>query len=458
MQTLLTSAVRGKPADYVEVRLEESHITRIEYRGKDIETLGQTTSYGGNVRALVNGGWGFVAFNSLEGLSSKVEAAIAQARLIGGMRGEASHLASAPVVVDRVPLNVKRDPRSVPLNHKKDVLDTYNGLVLGYGKGVTSSSIRYLDKHTTLWFANSEGSYIEQEKMDTSGSVSAIATRGSDTQQGRVGFGGTHDWDVVNGLEDSVKKACDIATRLLDAPTVEGGVYTVVLDPILAGIFAHEAFGHLSEADFVYENPNMKQIMVLGKRFGAEALSIYDTGLDVGARGHVMYDDEGVRTEKTYLIKNGVLTGRLHSRETAGKMGERPTGNARAVDYKHPPIVRMRNTCIERGEASFEDMLKHIRLGVYAVESYGGQTNGEMFTFSAGQAYMIRDGRIAEMVRDVNLTGNVFQTLKDIDMIGADFCTHESAGGCGKGAQSPLPTSEWAPHIRIHNVVVGGKR
>lgn len=458
MQTLLTSAVENKPADYVEIRVEESHVTRIEYRGKDIESLGQATSYGGNVRALVNGGWGFVTFNHLDELERKVDIAIAQARLIGERRGEASRLAPVPVVVDRVPLDVKRDARSVSLEQKKAVLDHYNSIVLGYGKGVSSSSIRYLDKYTKLWFANSEGTYIEQEKMDVSGSIAAIATRGRDTQQGRVGFGSTSDWDVVLGLDDKVTHACEVASKLLDAQPVEGGVYTVILDPQLAGVFAHEAFGHLSEGDNVYENPSLKEVMVLGKRFGSPILNIYDTGLTKGARGYVVYDDEGVKTEKTYLIKEGVLVGRLHSRETAGKLGERPTGNARAINYKYPPIVRMRNTSIELGEASFEDMIRDIKLGVYAVDSYGGQTNGEMFTFSAGHAYMIRDGKIAELVRDVNLTGNVFQTLKDIDMVGRDFCVHESAGGCGKGPQSPLPVSHWAPHIRIRNVVVGGKR
>ena len=118
----------------------------------------------------------------------------------------------------------------------------------------------------------------------------------------------------------------------------------------------------------------------------------------------------------------------------------------------------MRNTSIERGQASFDDMVKDVKLGVCAIQSYGGQTNGEMFTFSAGEGYMIREGKVAELVRDVNLTGNVFQTLQDIDMVGADFCTHEMAGGCGKADQGPLPTSEWAPHIRIRNVVVGGNR
>jgi len=458
LKALLTAAVMRKPADYIEVRVEESVVTDIAFRGKEVDNLGQSVRFGGNVRALVDGGWGFVSFNSLGDLDKKVIEAIGQARLVSSHTREKLVLAPVPVVVDTVQLDVKTDAREVSLAKKKEVLDGYNSIILGYGRNVTSSSITYFDHYRKIWFANSEGTYVEQEKMDVAGAISAIANRGSDTQQRQVGFGSTKDWNVVLALEKQVEAACGVASRMLDAPSVAGGQYTVILDPLLAGIFAHEAFGHLSEADNVYENPELQKVMVLGRRFGGPELSIYDTGLDEGARGHIVYDDEGVRTEKTYLIAGGLLVGRLHSRETAGKMGEHATGNARAIDYRHAPIVRMRSTSIERGKASFEDMIKDVKLGVYAIQSYGGQTNGEMFTFSAGEGYMIRDGKVAELVRDVNLTGNVFQTLQDIDMVGVDFCTHEMAGGCGKADQGPLPTSEWAPHIRIRNVVVGGKR
>ena len=107
----------------------------------------------------------------------------------------------------------------------------------------------------------------------------------------------------------------------------------------------------------------------------------------------------------------------MHSRETAAKLGEKPTGNARAASYKHEPIVRMTNTYIDKGDASFNDMIKDVKHGLYALDMIGGQTSIEMFTFSAAYGYMIRDGQLAEMVRDVVLTGNVFETMKNVDMI-----------------------------------------
>ncbi|MCL4424270.1 MAG: TldD/PmbA family protein, partial [Firmicutes bacterium] len=327
---------------------------------------------------------------------------------------------------------------------------------------IVSASIRYFDKFSRLHFANSEGSYIEQEKMDMGCNVAATAAANGQSQSAHTGFGGSNDFSFIVGKEKEVEEVCHTAISLMRAEPIVGGQYPVILDPHLAGVFIHEAFGHLSESDGLHENENMRKVMTLGTRFGQEFLNVYDSGLDEGARGHLVYDDEGVRTQKTYLIKNGVLVGRLHSRETAGKMGEEPTGNARAITYQFPPIVRMRNTCIEPGEASFEDLLRGVNLGVYAKGAYGGQTNGEMFTFTAGEAYMIRlaslNGQVAELVKDVTLTGNVFRTLKNIDLIGRDFTIFDSAGGCGKGGQMPLPVSHWAPHVRIQNVVIGGKK
>jgi TldD protein len=245
---------------------------------------------------------------------------------------------------------------------------------------------------------------------------------------------------------------------LLSAPPVRGGKYPVIINPRLAGVFAHEAFGHLSESDFVYESERMKELMVLGKRFGPDILDIVDDGTIPGLRGTHKYDDEGVKTRKNYLIKGGILVGRLHSRETAAKMGEQPTGNARAIGYQHQPIVRMTNTYIDKAGASFEDMRRDVKLGLYALDMVGGQTSMELFTFSAAYGYMIRDGEIAELVRDVVLTGNVFETLMNIDMIGNTVEWPPAGGGCGKGGQSPLPVGLGGPYLRIQNVVVGGRQ
>jgi TldD protein len=258
------------------------------------------------------------------------------------------------------------------------------------------------------------------------------------------------------GLHEQVQRMSRHAVELLSAPQVKGGEYPVVLDPVLAGVFVHEAFGHLSEADFVYENERLHEIMTLDKKFGSEELNIIDDATITGLRGSYKYDDEGTPATKAYLIREGRLVGRLHSRETAAKMAEKPTGHARAISYHYPPIVRMANTYIEPRSVSFEDMIADIKEGVYAKNWYGGTTSMEMFTFSAGETYMIRNGKIAEAMRPVVLTGNVFTTLQNIDAIGSDLEMNQG-GGCGKGGQMPLPVSNGSPHIRIQHCLVGGK-
>jgi TldD protein len=173
--------------------------------------------------------------------------------------------------------------------------------------------------------------------------------------------------------------------------------------------------------------------------------------------GSYRFDSEGVPSRKIYLLHEGKLTGRLHSRETAALMAEEPTGNARAISYGHEPIVRMSNTYLEPRDCPFERMLAETPDGLYAKGFLGGQTDMEMFSFSSEEAFRIRDGKLAERVRDVVLTGNVFYTLEHIDAIGNDLKMYGGLGGCGKGGQSPLRVADGGPHVRIRDVVIGGK-
>jgi TldD protein len=448
----LADEFKKHKADYLEARLEESRTSQIVYRGKTLESIGRSSASGGNVRALDRGGWGFTSFNSFDGAADRLSLAVEQARAAGS---GTSGLAYVKPVQDRVPSGVARDPVDIPLADKKVLLDEYNELIWQTPR-IQTSSIGYGDSRKKVIFLNSEGSFIVQERADVTLRLTAIAAKDGEVQQVGLSLGSRGDFDTIRNLHDDVREMAENAVNLLSAPEVKGGEYTVVLDPILAGVFVHEAFGHLSESDFVYENDKMREIMTLGKQFGAPVLNIVDSAAQPGLRGSYKYDDEGTPSVKTYLIREGKLTGRLHSRETAAKMGERPTGNARAINYRYPPIVRMTNTYIEPGETSFEEMIADIKEGIYAKNWYGGMTSMEMFTFSAGETYMIRDGKIAEAVRPVMLTGNVFTTLQNIDAIGNDLDMNEG-GGCGKGGQMPLPVSNGSPHIRIQKCLVGGK-
>jgi TldD protein len=447
----LAAIIAKQKAEYIEVHLEESQSSHLTYRGKNLESSDKTCSVGGNIRALVKGGWGFVSFNSLDNLENKAKQVVEQAALVGG--GGAKINPTSPIV-DKVVGEVKQNPVDIPLSQKKDILDEYNEII-GKTPKLRTSSIGYSDAYRKYFYINSAGSFIEQERADVTLRTTAIAAEGSEVQQVGLSLGSRGDFNAIKGLQTQIKEMSDNAVKMLAAPQAKGGEYTVVLDPILAGVFVHEAFGHLSEADHVYENPQLRQIMTIGKQFGADNLNIVDGAAVPGLRGSYKYDDEGIPAQKTYLVQKGVLTGRLHSRETAANMQEKLSGNARAINYRYPPIVRMTNTYIEAGKASFQDMIADIKEGIYVKNWYGGTTSMEMFTFSAGEAYMIRNGRIAEMLRPVVLTGNLFSTLKNIDAIGNDLDMNEG-GGCGKGGQSPLPVSNGSPHIRIQRCLIGG--
>jgi TldD protein len=376
-----------------------------------------------------------------------------QATLVGN---KDVSLAETGVINDVVKTQVDVDPADVSLIDKHDLCQKYNNIILSSNK-VQTSSVRYVDSHSTLYFANLEGSFIVCENIFCGVSVMAMAKDGMDVQQAYNSIGDLRGYSKVEIFEESCEEVTKRAVDLLSAKPVDAGKYTVIVDPKLCGVFTHEAFGHLSEADFIYENQKLREIMKIGKRFGSDELSIVDDGTLAGEAGYNKYDSEGTPTQKTYLIKDGILTNRLHSRETAAKMNEKPTGNARAISYGSEPIVRMTNTYMESRDQTFEEMLAGVDDGIYAKGSLGGQTNTEMFTFSAEEAYKIKDGKICEQVRDVVLTGNVFETLMNIDAIGNDRILFGGLGGCGKGGQSPLRVSDGGPHTRIKDVTIGGR-
>jgi len=455
MQNEIQAAIESSQADYTEIRIEERESTTVVYRGHDLETASAVIDAGGIARCMCrDGGWGVATFNDRKDLPSKVQQAYECARVASSM--EPIELAAIPVFEDQIACALRHDFRGVSMADKVKLAAAYNAILLQHSDQIVDTSTVYMDTFSRVSFANSEGTFIQEERPMVTLYAVAIARDGDNVQTATESRSGQNGFDFVQGREEQVQSAAQRAVDLLRAETVVGGQYPVITNQRLAGVFIHEAFGHLSESDFVYENPKAQEMMVLGRRFGPDILTVFDDGSLPGLRGTHKYDDEGTPTGRSDLIKSGILVGRLHSRETAAKMGEKPTGNARATGYRYAPIVRMTNTAIEGGDTSFEDMIKDIKLGVYACDMYGGQTALENFSFSSAYAYMIRDGQVAEMVKDVILAGNLFTTLMSIDAIGNDFEWSQSGGSCGKG-QGGLPVTFGAPHIRIQNVVIGGK-
>ncbi|MDB9303382.1 TldD/PmbA family protein [Nodularia spumigena CS-591/12] len=440
--------------DYLVIRLEQSEGTDILLRGDQVETLSEGIAIGGHIRACYKGGWGFSSFNQLASIKERIEEAIAAARMVGDEKTILAPIEPVQAVC-QLPLTGS-DPRKIPVWQKKELCDRYTDVLKSVDPRITTTSVRYADSAQKVIIATSEGTLIQQSWVDMEMRFAATARNGETVQTGKETTGSRTAYEDLTALDEQVKGAAQRAIAALTIPTVKGNTYTVVIDPILTGLFVHEAFGHLSEADMAYENPDLLEVMTIGRRFGTEELQIFDGAAPEGHRGSYFYDDEGTPSTTTQLIKDGILVGRLHSRETAGKLEEAPTGNARCLNYHFNPIVRMTNTWIQRGKTPVADLFSDIKSGVYARNWLGGMTNGEMFTFSAGEAWMIRNGKIAEPVRDVTLSGNAFQTLADIEAIGDDFYWDES-GGCGKSGQNGLAVGCGGPSLRIRDVVVGGE-
>ena len=457
MKDRLTAAVKQSRAGYTEIRVERTWSSAVAFRGRRLETATVSEDQGGFVRVLNQGcGWGIASFTSLDDLPAMVARANELSRAV--RLDEPIRLAAtAPQTADAV-LDLDGDVRGIPLSEKKQLLDTYNTAMLAVSNLVVDTQASYRDEVSEVWYVNSEGTSLYQLRPEVVVSGTAIGRRNGSIEKGLESIGLRKGWNSVQGFEDQFRVVARRAVDLLEAPRVRGGAYPVILDNELAGVFIHEAFGHLSEADFVYENPQAREMMTLGRRFGKPVLNAGDNGAAQGLRGTLPYDDEGTPTQDTVLIRDGILVGRLHSRETAARLGEQPTGNARAISFRHPPIVRMTNTYIAPGKqgVGFEDLIRDIKLGVYACGAFGGQTMLENFSFTAGWGYMIRDGHVAELVKDVVLAGNLFQTLDRIDHIAGDFAWNQMGGGCGKGGQFPLPVTEGAPHVRIEEALIGG--
>ncbi len=260
--------------------------------------------------------------------------------------------------------------------------------------------------------------------------------------------------DAIKDLDEEVGQTVKTSEEFIrHAKPVTPGKYPVILSPEAAGVFAHESFGHKSEADFMLGDKTMMEEWKIGRKVGSEILSIIDDGNKPGV-GHVAFDDEGTKAVETYLIRDGCLSGRLHSAETAAALEEELTGNARAVNFEYEPVVRMTTTFISPGELSFEELLSGIKDGVY-VDSLNHGTGMSTFTLAPNRAYLIREGKITEPVKISVVTGSVFQTLNEIEGLTEDFkLLSFSLGGCGKMEQFSLPVGFGGPFVRVRSLNV----
>jgi len=450
----LKNIISKVDVDYADVRYEIKKEINIVFNGKELNNVTSNSTDGYVLRILKNGGLSSVAFTKKKDADEAVQSATQNALLISKNIKKPVRFAETEVIKDKFKPELDEDPRDISVEEKIDLTRKYNNIALKQ-KSVLTTNIAYSEVIREKYFVSTEGSEI-REDLITNGIRGLITSSdGNIFQNVRVAFGGSGGFASIRNQGSEFEKRTAVVLDLLKAQPIDGGVYNVVLNPDLAGVFTHEAFGHFSEADLIEDNPSMREKMKIGAKLGNDIVNIKDDPTMPDQLGFYKYDDEGVKARPTQLMENGVLVGRLHSRRTAAAFDEPLSGHCVAEDYRYPPIIRMGNIFIEPGSASFDELISELGEGFYILDAKGGQTSGENFTFGAQYGYVIKNGKLGKMVRDINISGNLYRTLENISAVGNDL-ELSKVGGCGKG-QMNIRSTNGAPHVIINNLLIGGK-
>ncbi len=436
---------------YCDIRIEKVFRSMIKIEMNRLEEVKEKTDVGAFIRIFDGQRWYYASTTDLEGINAEISCLAALAQPTPTINDHP--------IVRRLQKNNGEYFRFKQNNVEKTELAQKIKLVESYAELVSKDqminhwSVIYSDSHIEKNFHSSIGSSI---KFDTQTAGLRLGFRfGS----GANVFSETwckalEEFAGLNQLQSEAKEHIEKARDFYQhAEKIEGGNYTVVLSPMAAGIFAHESFGHKSEADFMIGDAAMIKEWQIGRRVGSEQLSIVDDG-NVSGSGFTPFDDEGSRAEKTSLVESGVLRGRLHSAATAANLDEAVTGNARSINFEYEPIVRMTATYIKPGTMSKEELIAGIDHGIF-IDSVKHGSGMSTFTLAQSMAYLIEKGKITRPVKFSVITGNVMTTLNQIDAVSREFeILSFVGGGCGKMEQYPLPVSFGGPFVRVKEINV----
>ena len=435
--------------DYIDIRSGISDNTSILMKDGNVDEINTGMSLGARIRVLNNGAWGFAYTTALSKLNDITKTAI---KLSSSLKGDVK-LSESEVIKDKTAVDVKIPFKDVSIDEKKEMMKEASDAATI--DKVNSTTAGYSDSEINELFMNSEGSQIQVKTSRIRMALNASATDGEIIQFGHGSLGGVKGFEAVTerDLEEFGRSIGEKAVRLLDAKPAPSGQFTVVADPELTGVLIHEALGHATEGDLILQNDSILKGRI-GEQIASDIVNIFDDASRKDGFGYYPYDVEGVKTKPNQLVKDGKLISLLNSRETSSQLGMKSSGNARSI-ISEKPIVRMSNTYLQPGDNTFEELIEDIPDGIYLKGSRGGQvdTGKGIFQFNAAEGYLIENGELKTPLRDVSLSGNILETLKNIDAIGNDFKL--SVGFCGKGGQT-APVGDGGPHTRILNALVGG--
>jgi len=457
-------------ATFVDLRFQTVNKTILKVSNNKIEVSNVGTEQGIGIRVFVNGAVGFATSSSLdeESISSALNSAYKMAKASSESIKMRVNLADTKIQEDTVKAKLDIDPRNISVGEKISNIMQINTLLLKSSEYIRNSTVEYADLIINQIYVSSEGTYIDQEKVYVWTKVVATARRNDIYASARYEFGSPKGYGIWN-VETPEKISEVMKNRLLkqlEAKTPKAGLFPAVLAPEVVGVFTHEAFGHLAEADLTFSGAIT--LNRLGQKIASPLVNIYDDGTLEGGFGSFKYDDEGVPAQKTLLVKEGKIISLLYDRYHASlakvmleRMGTltnefntEPTGNARAESYRFAPIIRMRNTYIAPRDWTKEELFEDIKFGYYLVSFRGGQANLDG-TFQVGiqEGYEIINGEIGAPVRNLSISGNTLETLLSIDGIANDLAFE--SGRCGKGQTAFVGSG--GPHIRVKKIVIGGR-
>jgi TldD protein len=355
-------------------------------------------------------------------------------------------------------LNVKIRPSEVDVEEKLEHVRRLHNEVVSRDKRVVNARVHYSDTMLERVFANTEGSVLRQVVPRTILQILPIVRESGKMDYDYLSTGGTAGFETVEDLEEkSVKEAVDSSISLLKASAPPAGHCRVILDPGMTGTFAHESFGHGCEADQIVRKRSYL-VPYFGKRIGFEKLNICDDGTLLGGNGSFLFDDEGVKSKKNYILKSGVLKGFLHERFSASLMNAEPTGNGRRENFLRKLFVRMTNTYVEPSDYSLDEMVEEIDYGVMFVHSFSGMEDplaGGM-ELKSKKGYVIEKGKVGRVLPMLTLSENVPDFIASIDAVGKKEQFDMEQGTCGKGYEDMVPVGDGGVYIRAEAVVGQG--
>lgn len=453
---LVLSAALEKGGDYADLFFEHTFNHSVSLRDGEVNSTFSGIDYGVGVRVLAGDQTGY-AYVESTALNDMLNAARTAARI-----ASSSSTTPLPPFAWKTPAT-NRYPvihawEDVSIGQRIPFVQRVNDAIFALDKRVSKAMVSLSDSATHVFFINTEGVMYGDYRPMVSLSATCIMEENGVFENGRAARSFRAGFDCLSDqlVQEVAKEAVEETAIMFRAEKPKGGEMAVVLGAGGSGIFLHEAIGHAFEADF-----NRKGVSIFSDKRNQQVASpfvnVVDDGTILNNRGAVNIDDEGAEGQKTYLVREGILTSYLHDRISAKHYNTRPTGNGRRESFRSSPLPRMRATYMENGQASESELIAAVDKGVY-VTSF---TNGEVqigagdFTFFVKSGYLIEQGKLTSPIRDINIIGNGPKALADIVMVADNYLMDNGTWTCGKDGQS-CPVTCGMPSALIHTLTVGG--